>query len=108
MRVPDPPQQGFVYFVDLDKVGRKPFVVVSNNARNMHLDSVLAVRLTTTPSKRAYPTHVRLGEHECVTGTVRYDDLITLYRDEFRQYAGALTVTAMQKIDKALKHALAL
>ncbi len=83
--------------------------MISNNARNQNLDSVLAVRITTTPSKRAYPTHVVLEHNDGpVVGTVRCDDIMTFYRDEFRSYAGALTLSAMLKVDDALRVALAL
>jgi mRNA interferase MazF len=43
------PLRGQIFHVDLGH-GRKPWLVVSNNARNRNLDSVLAARITTPAS----------------------------------------------------------
>jgi len=43
------------YRVDLGH-GAKPWVVVSNNARNRNLDTVLAARITTTGERAHVPT----------------------------------------------------
>ena len=53
------PVRGRVYWADLGH-GEKPWVVVSNNARNRALESVLAVRVTTTMSGPDLPTIVPL------------------------------------------------
>lgn len=55
-----PPMRGQVYRVEINKHGPKPYVIVSNNSRNRRLDSVLAVRVTTT-DRSQLPTAVPLG-----------------------------------------------
>jgi mRNA-degrading endonuclease toxin of MazEF toxin-antitoxin module len=52
------PQRGQVYRCDLG-YGPKPWLVVSNNARNRLLDDIIAIRLTTTA--RDLPTWVKLS-----------------------------------------------
>ena len=52
------PQRGQVYRCDLG-YGLKPWLVVSNNARNRLLDDIIAIRLTTTA--RDLPTWVKLS-----------------------------------------------
>ena len=60
------PQRGQVYRCDLG-YGLKPWLVVSNNARNRLLDDVVAIRLTTTV--RDLPTWVRLSAADPLAGT---------------------------------------
>ena len=59
------PQRGQVYRCDLG-YGLKPWLVVSNNARNRLLDDIIAIRLTTTA--RDLPTWVTLSPADPLTG----------------------------------------
>lgn len=99
------PLRGQVYRVDLGH-GPKPWVVVSNNARNRSLDTVLAARITTTLENQHIPTVIPLGPGEPVVGVVLVDDLEQLYRDELAQPLGALSPRTMQAISAALRIAL--
>lgn len=83
------------------------FVVVSNNARNRALPSVLAVRLTTTP-KPALPSIVEVPPGEVLTGRATCDDIYEIWHDEVRQDLGALTPATMAAIDDGLRAALSL
>jgi len=85
----------------------KFFLVVSNNLRNRRLPQVLAVRLTTTP-KPDLPSIVRLGRSEAFVGCVVCDDIIELWEDEVRRDAGALSPTALDRVDRGLAAALGL
>ncbi|WP_282202480.1 type II toxin-antitoxin system PemK/MazF family toxin [Kitasatospora fiedleri] len=101
------PVRGVVYRADAG-YGLKPFLVVSNNARNQKLDSCLAVRLTTTP-KPELPSIVKLGSADgALVGSVLCDDIVALYRDELREALGALSNTTMMKVAAGLRAALAL
>ncbi|GDY29173.1 type II toxin-antitoxin system PemK/MazF family toxin [Gandjariella thermophila] len=101
------PVRGQVYRADLG-YGPKPWVVVSNNVRNRQLDSVLAVRVTTT-SKPDLPTIVRLGNNDPVAGRVLADDLHQLYpAEDFREYLGALSPETIGRLNAALAVALGL
>ena len=51
------PLRGQVFRVDLGH-GAKPWVIVSNNARNRNLETVLAARITTTGKHASLPTVV--------------------------------------------------
>ena len=100
--------RGRVYGAVLSHIGtEKFFLVVSNNRRNAHLRSMLAVRLTTT-RKPSLATMVVLGAEEPFTGTVVCDDIIELYDDEITRDLGALSAGAMQRVNEGLKVALAL
>lgn len=98
--------RGRVYRADLGN-GLKPFLVVSNNQRNRNLESVLAVRLTTTV-KPVMPSIVELGSTEVFVGRVLCDDIVALYEDEVKADLGALSRGAMAQVKTGLAHALSL
>jgi mRNA interferase MazF len=98
-------QRGQIYRCDLGQ-GLKPWLVVSNNGRNQRLDSVIAIRITTTA--RDLPTWVELSPADPVTGYAVADDIEQLYQDELGQYQGGLTRATMARVNHALGLALAL
>lgn len=104
------PHRGQVFWLDIPGVGRKPWLVVSNNAinRNAALEHVIAVRITTTTHRRHLPTVVPLGPDEPLTGSVLAGTVMQLRRRWFVAPAGALSSAAMQAVDAALKDALSL
>jgi len=99
------PQRGQVYRCDLG-YGLKPWLVVSNNARNRLLSDILAIRLTTTT--RELPTWVRLSAADPLTGYANADCIEQLAKDELGEYLGALSPPSMRAINQALAIALAL
>jgi mRNA interferase MazF len=99
------PLRGQVFRVDLGH-GAKPWVVVSNNARNRNLETVLVVRITTTGKQASLPTVVPLSSADPLVGFVVVDDLIQLYRDELTVALGALTATTMSAVSTAIRIAL--
>lgn len=101
------PVRGLVYRADLG-YGLKPFLVVSNNARNQKLRDCLAVRITTT-AKPELPSIVKLAAaDEPLVGFVCCDDLTPLYRDELKDQLGALSTGTMMRVAAALRAALAI
>lgn len=100
-----PPMRGQVFGVDLGH-GRKPWVVLSNNARNRNLQTVLAARLTTTERHAHLPTVVPLSTQDPLVGHVVVDDLVQLYRDELTEPLGALSPRTLEQISRALRIAL--
>ncbi|MGW6862553.1 type II toxin-antitoxin system PemK/MazF family toxin [Streptomyces xanthophaeus] len=100
------PVRGRVYRADLGH-GLKPWLVVSNNARNRALDDVIVVRITTS-AKPELPSIVELGKDDPLVGRVLCDDLGPLYRDEIRDDLGALSNQTMIKVATALQHVLAI
>ncbi len=100
--------RGQVYWADVAGIGRKPWLVVSNNQRNRHLDSVLAVRITTTGRYAGMPTVVSLSHNDPLVGYVMCDDIWPIYRDEVSDSAGALAQPTMRAVSQALKAALSI
>lgn len=101
-------QRGQIYWVDLG-AGEKPWVVVSNNPRNRKLDSVLAVRATTTP-KPGIPTAVPFGAADPLVGSILADDITQIFHDEITngRPAGSLSPATVIQLNKALAIALGL
>ncbi|HEY2984817.1 MAG TPA: type II toxin-antitoxin system PemK/MazF family toxin [Jatrophihabitantaceae bacterium] len=101
------PLRGQVYRVDLGH-GPKPWLVVSNNARNRNLDSVLAARITTTGTHAVVPTVVALTSADPLVGHVLCDDLVQLYRDELVKRVGAVSPSTIRAVADGLRIALGL
>ncbi len=101
------PSRGQIFRVDIG-YGKKPWLVVSNNSRNRKLDTVLAVRITTTGKHAHLPTQVSLGSADPLVGIANTDDLVQLYRDELADPLGALSPATMLAVNEALKVVLAL
>lgn len=99
------PLRGQVFRVELGH-GAKPWLVVSNNARNRNLETVLAARITTTSKHATVPTVVALSSADPLVGYVVVDDLVQLYRDELTVAVGALSATTMRAVSDALRIAL--
>lgn len=93
------------YRVDLGH-GSKPWVILSNNSRNRHLDTVLAARITTTSKNAHMPTVVSLSAADPLVGFVLVDDIMQLYHDELTEPLGSLSPPTMQEISNALRIAL--
>lgn len=107
-RGPVPIARGRIYAAQLDDLPEKYYLAVSNNARNRALQSFLAVRLTTSP-KPALDTIVELDTADAPwNGRILCDDLVTIYRDEVARDLGGLRRATMDRVDQALRHALAL
>lgn len=102
------PHRGQVYWLDIPGIGRKPWLVVSNNAinRNSALEQVIAVRITTATRHRHLPTVVPLGAGEPLAGCVLAGTVMQLRRGWFAAPAGALSRDAMRAVDDALKEVL--
>ena len=98
-------QRGQLFWVDLGH-GAKPWLVVSNNARNRNLETVIAARVTTTSKNAALPTVVPLAAADPLTGYVLADDLVQLYQDDLTKAAGAVSGQTMAAVSAALRIAL--
>ena len=100
------PVRGRVYMADIGS-GRKPWLVVSNNARNRALSDCLAVRLTTSV-KPDLPSIIRLNSADPLIGRILCDDIALLYRSDLEEDRGALSPATMMKVATGLRSALAL
>jgi mRNA interferase MazF len=99
--------RGQVFRVDLG-YGAKPWLIVSNSARNRNLDSVLAVRISTTGKHAHHPTVIPLTHADPLAGFVLCDDLAQLYDDELTAPLGTLAPTTMAAVSDGLRVALSL
>lgn len=95
-------QRGQVYMLDIG-YGDKPWLVVSNNARNQALGSALVARITTTPKPPLRSIVVFDSSDSPLTGSVVCDDIETLYDDDGARLIGALKPATMRKVDDALR-----
>lgn len=94
-----------MYRADLG-YGAKPWLIVSNNARNRITSDVLAVRLTTT--QRELPTWVPLGSDDGLAGLVNTDSIEALGKDELGDHLGTLSPATIIAVNRALTIALGL
>lgn len=99
--------RGTVVYADLG-YGEKPWLIVSNNARNGALGSALVVRITTS-GKPPLDSIVELtsADHPLV-GRVLCDDVETLWDDDSTRPGGALSPETMMRVDRGLRVAFAL
>jgi mRNA interferase MazF len=100
------PVRGRVYLADLGH-GEKPYLVVSNNARNTKLQDCLAIRITTSP-KPDITSIVALASGDPLVGRVLCDDVVTIFRDELKRDVGALSTPTMNQVAVGLRYALAI
>jgi len=100
------PVRGRVYWADIG-YGEKPFLCVSNNARNNALDSCLVARITTS-AKPELASVVPLAAADPLVGSVLCDDIVQLYREEIRRAGGALSLPTMMAVAAGLRSAFSL
>jgi mRNA interferase MazF len=99
------PLRGQVFSVDLGH-GLKPWLIVSNNARNRNLETAIAVRITATSKHANLPTVVPLSSTDPLVGYALVDDVIQIYRDELTTPLGVLASATMRAVSQALRIAL--
>lgn len=100
--------RGRVYLANLGAENADPkyWIVVSSNLRNNAFKDALAIRVTTTDKYADLPSVEKLPDGECIHGYVRADTLTTIYGDEPTKSVGGLSVTAMKRVESALRGAL--
>lgn len=101
-----PVVRGRIYAAEIEDLGEKHYLVVSNSQRNAALGDVLAVRLTTT-RKPDIPSIVHFtSADEPWTGAALCDDVEKIYHYEIVRDCGALRAETMRRVDTALRAAL--
>jgi mRNA interferase MazF len=87
--------------------GEKPFLVVSNNTRNRHLDSVICARVSTSPKRPVgIPSVVPIEDRGAIVGQVLCDDLLAIRRSRLKRMVGALPPRVMTDVGAGLRSAL--
>jgi mRNA interferase MazF len=97
-RVTASPQRGQVYRCDLG-YGLKPWLVVSNNARNRLLDDIIAIRLTATA--RDLPTWVKLSPADPLAGYANADCIGQLGKDAVLGASGP--VAGLERVSASIR-----
>jgi mRNA-degrading endonuclease toxin of MazEF toxin-antitoxin module len=102
------PRRGEIYWVPLDK--KRPAVVVSADIGNQYTNAVVVAAMTTTIAAKRFPVNVLLpaGQPLEKEGEVLCRNLYAMPKDELGGYRADLTSEQMDKVDAALRRALAL
>lgn len=89
--------------------GEKPHLIVSNQHRNRALDTVVCVRITTSPNPPSIPSVVAIEDRSgSVVGRVLCDQLFTVEKGQLsRRIANAMTPRQMDQVCFGLRSALA-
>lgn len=100
--------RGEVYDVDWPGLGARPAVIVTRPSAIPHLANVTVVLITTRV--RGLPTEVELGTaHGLIEGSVvNCDNVLTIPKSALARHRGALGPAELQRLDDALRIALAL
>ena len=111
------PKRGELYWLDWspargsEQAGRRPALIVSNDAGNRSSGTVIVAAVTST-FRRPYPFHVLVPETE-QTGlrqesVVRCEQLVAVSKERLERRLGALPADLVGRVDDALRVALAL
>lgn len=104
-------KRGDIYIAELDPVvgseqgGRRPVLIIQNDAGNLRSPTVIAVPLTGSPRKPPMRTHVALDAGEGglkLSSTVLCEQVRTLEKTRLGKYVGALERGRMRQVAQAL------
>lgn len=110
------PRRGDIFMVDLVRdplsrqSGKRPVVIVQNDAGNANSGSVIAV-IVTSSQKKKLPTHVPLYPRHGLRrpSTALCEHIITIDKGCLLNHMGTIVNTdAIRQLDEALKISLAL
>ncbi|MDD6812653.1 MAG: type II toxin-antitoxin system PemK/MazF family toxin [Lachnospiraceae bacterium] len=105
-------KRGDIYYANLSGIeqscgseqkGRRPVIIIQNDAGNRYAPTTI-VAIMTTRHKKRLPTHVRLrkiGGLKCA-GIICLEQIKTIDKSRLEQYLGNVGEKAMQKIEKAI------
>lgn len=105
------PRRGQLFFVDLEDIGRKLVLIVSDDEVNDLLNPVVCF-VTATDRERTLPTYVKIDPPE--GGVWKPSTILchAIFTTEAWRLAsepiGAVSTSTMQRVDKALANALSL
>lgn len=101
--------RGAVWFVEIPRLGDKPALIVSWQPIQQALDAAIVARITSAEKQRSLPTAVPLESGDAGLdrpGYILCHDLVTLDRDAFRRYSGAIAPGKLLEVEEALRRAL--
>jgi mRNA interferase MazF len=91
-----------------EQAGRRPAVVVSNDASNQHSSVVIVAAVTSKIPKRDYAWNVALaaGDPLPLAGVILGNQLVTVAKDRLLKHRGSLNGEQIRALDQALKISL--
>lgn len=104
-------KRGDIYYADLSPVigseqgGIRPVLIVQNDVGNKYSPTVIAAAITSQKYKTSLPTHISVNSSECglaKDSIVLLEQVRTIDKARLKEHMGALDITEMNKIDKAL------
>jgi mRNA interferase MazF len=111
------PRRGDVYWVDWEPArgseqrGRRPSLIVQNDAGNESSLTTIVVALTTRIPSRPYPFLVQLEQNEAGRsrpGRVNCSQLLTIDKSRLLTHIGRVSSDGQRRVDLALKASLGL
>lgn len=109
-------RRGQVYYIDLrqhvgsEQGGRRPCVIIQNNAGNDHSQTVIIAPMTTS-RKKYLPTHVETtdGDKKLFIGSIILTEQIqTIDKGRIEEFVCNLSESTMRRVDEAICVSLAL
>lgn len=111
----NPPVRGEIYWVDFDpargseQAGRRPAVIVSGNAQNKILPTVLIAALTTTVKPGRTRVHLPAGSPLRHAGDIMTHQIMTISKaNRLLGYMGQLNRAQLDELKRAMLIALQL
>lgn len=110
----DPPRRGEIYWADLnpargsEQAGHRPVLVISSNAFNKHMRTVVTAAMTTKvkdsvrEGRSPVAVYLPTGQPMEKEGAVLAFQITTLARERLEDYGGELTPEQMREVDRAL------
>lgn len=104
-------KRGDIYYADLSPVigseqgGIRPVLIVQNDVGNKYSPTVIAAAITSQQDKSRLPTHISVNGNECglsKDSVVLLEQVRTLDKQRLKERMGNLSVSDMNKINKAL------
>ncbi len=104
-------KRGDIYYADLSPVvgseqgGVRPVLIVQNDVGNKYSPTVIAAAITSQQEKSRLPTHISVNGNQCglsKDSVVLLEQVRTIDKQRLKERMGNLSVTDMNKINKAL------
>ncbi len=104
-------KRGDIYYADLSPVigseqgGLRPVLIVQNDVGNKFSPTVIAAAITSQQTKSNLPTHIKINATGCglsKDSIVLLEQIRTIDKQRLKEKMGALDISTMNGINKAL------
>lgn len=109
-------RRGDIYFADFGDNpgsamrGRRPALVISNDAGNTHSPTVIVVAITSKTKAMHLPTHLKMEWTPGLRtrGTVLLEQITTMDKDRLDNKIGQVSTEFLDRVDRALEISIGL